>query len=228
MAKLVQDASLTSVANAIREKTGGTDPLTFPSGFVSAIEGITTATEPYVEETFDAQSNLIRAVLHGYIVTATYMFYNSNKLASVSLPDGIILISHHAFENCTNLALTSLPNTVQTIGYYAFRNCASLAITSLPSGLIAIHGNAFQNCSSLSITSLPSGLDLIQNAAFQNCTNLTSIVFEGTPTSFESDVFLDCTNLTDIKVPWAEGAVAGAPWGATNATITYNYTGEGE
>lgn len=25
-----------------------------------------------------------------------------------------------------------------------------------------------------------------------------------------------------------EGAVEGAPWGATNATITYNYTGEGE
>ena len=42
MAKLVQDASLTSVANAIREKTGSTDTLTFPSGFVSAIEGINT------------------------------------------------------------------------------------------------------------------------------------------------------------------------------------------
>jgi hypothetical protein len=27
-------------------------------------------------------------------------------------------------------------------------------------------------------------------------------------------------------VPWAEGAVANAPWGATNATINYNYTGE--
>lgn len=36
-------------------------------------------------------------------------------------------------------------------------------------------------------------------------------------------IFNGCTNLTDIKVPWAEGEVAGAPWGATNATITYNY-----
>lgn len=26
-------------------------------------------------------------------------------------------------------------------------------------------------------------------------------------------------------VPWAEGAVTNAPWGATNATINYNYTG---
>ena len=39
-----------------------------------------------------------------------------------------------------------------------------------------------------------------------------------------SSAFDGCTNLTDIKVPWAEGAVANAPWGATNATITYNYT----
>lgn len=228
MVKLVQDASLTSVANAIRAKTGGTDQLTFPSEFVSAINGITTATKPYVEETFDESNDVIRVALYGYTCTASYMFYNHNKLASVSLPDGILLISHHAFEYCTDLAMISLPNTTKTIGYYAFHNCTSLALTSLPSGLSAIHGNAFEGCTSLAITSLPSELTFIQNAGFKGCTNLTSIVFGGTPLYVETDAFLDCTNLTDIKVPWAEGAVAGAPWGATNATITYNYTGEGE
>lgn len=40
-----------------------------------------------------------------------------------------------------------------------------------------------------------------------------------------TDAFEGCTNLTAINVPWAEGAVANAPWGATNATINYNYTG---
>lgn len=43
--------------------------------------------------------------------------------------------------------------------------------------------------------------------------------------SIDSGAFSGCTNLTSIKVPWAEGAVANAPWGATNAAITYNYTG---
>lgn len=225
MSKIVQDTSLTSIADAIRAKTRRTDSLTFPSEFVSAINGITTATKPYVEETFDESNSVIGAALYGYTYTASYMFYSHNKLASVSLPDGILLISHHAFEYCTNLALTALPNTTRTIGYYAFHNCTSLALTELPSGLSAIHGNAFENCTSLAITALPSGLIFIQSAGFKGCTNLTSIVFGGTPQYVESDAFLDCTNLTDIKVPWAEGAVAGAPWGATNATITYNYTG---
>lgn len=31
------------------------------------------------------------------------------------------------------------------------------------------------------------------------------------------------TTITDIYVPWSEGAVSGAPWGAINATIHYNY-----
>ena len=41
MSKLtVEDTSLVSVANAIRTKGGTTEALTFPDGFVSAIEGI--------------------------------------------------------------------------------------------------------------------------------------------------------------------------------------------
>ena len=37
---LVQDTSLTAVADAIRAKAGGSDPLTFPAGMVDAIAGI--------------------------------------------------------------------------------------------------------------------------------------------------------------------------------------------
>ena len=33
--------------------------------------------------------------------------------------------------------------------------------------------------------------------------------------------------LTDIYVPWAEGAVANAPWGATGATIHYDWNPDG-
>ena len=36
--------------------------------------------------------------------------------------------------------------------------------------------------------------------------------------------FNNCPNLLDIYVSWAEGEVANAPWGATNATIHYNTT----
>ena len=108
----------------------------------------------------------------------------------------------------------------------AFNSCINLALTSLPAGVTSIGDSAFYNCTGLALTSLPEGLTTISFGAFQNCTSLTSITFKGTPTTIESIAFDGCTNLTEIKVPWSEGAVANAPWGATNATITYNYVGE--
>lgn len=44
--KIVQDSSLTSVANAIRTKGGTSSPLEFPSEFVTAINAIPTGTTP--------------------------------------------------------------------------------------------------------------------------------------------------------------------------------------
>ncbi len=169
-------------------------------GIVGTYEGV-SVTEPYMEETYDAQGDLTNVVLHGYMKIRKYAFYYCKKLTLTSLPSGLTRIDDYAFYYCTNLALTSLPSGLTRIGYSAFRNCTNLALTSLPSGIVGI-----------------------PNSVFQNCTGLTSITFEGTPASIASDVFDGCTNLTEIKVPWAEGAVANAPWGATNATITYNYT----
>ena len=74
------------------------------------------------------------------------------------------------------------------------------------------------------ITSLPNGITSIGAYAFSYCTGLTSITFKGTPTTVASNAFTSCTNLKDIYVPWSEGAVANAPWGATKATIHYDST----
>lgn len=155
MAKLVKDASLTSVANAIREKTGGTDPLIFPGGFVSAIEGITTgggATEPYIEETYDAQGQLTGAVLHGYTK-----------------------IRDHAFDSCTELALTSLPSGVTSIGAYVFYNCTSLTISFIPNGVTNIDHAAFARCTGLTSITFEGTPTTIDQTAFDGCTNLTDI-----------------------------------------------------
>ena len=92
-------------------------------------------------------------------------------------------------------------------------------------GYTAIRPYAFYNCTSLALTSLPSGITRIGNNAFSGCTMLASITFHGKPNSISSGAFKECTNLKTINVPWASGEVANAPWGATNATIKYNYKG---
>ena len=151
-------------------------------------------------------------------------FSSCRNLALTSLPDGLTSIGNTAFEACSNLALTSLPSGITSIGKNAFRNCTKLALTSLPDGLTSISNSAFGSCTKLALTSLPSGITSIGNSAFKDCTSLTSITFTGKPTTISSSAFEGCTNLTTINVPWAEGEVANAPWGATNATINYNYT----
>ena len=92
-------------------------------------------------------------------------------------------------------------------------------------GYKTIRDSAFSGCSSLALTALPSGITSIGYIAFVECTSLVSLTFEGTPERIDSTTFIGCNNLTTINVPWAEGAVANAPWGAENATINYGYTG---
>ena len=186
--------------------------------------GGASATEPYIEETYDADGNLIDAKMYGYTKVRDYLYADCINLAHVSLSEGLTSIGEEAFADCTNLALISLPESLTGIERAAFYDCTSLALTSLPESLTSIGDQAFQVCTSLALTSLPESLTSIGYRTFADCTSLTSITFKGTPTTISSAAFFNCNNLTDIKVPWAEGAVSGAPWGATNATITYNYT----
>ena len=183
------------------------------------------AKEPYIEETYDANGNLIDVNLVGYTAIRPYLFFDCSSLALPSLPSGLTSIGNSAFSGCTNLALTSLPSGVTSIGNSAFSGCTNLALTSLPSGITSIGYGTFQDCTNLALTSLPSSITSIENFAFRSCTGLTSITFKGKPNSISSYAFYTCTNLKTINVPWASGAVSGAPWGATKATINYNYTG---
>ena len=162
--------------------------------------GSSQAKEPYIEETYDTSGNLIDVRLYGYNEIRTYAFFN-----------------------CSKLALTSLPSGITSIGDSAFRDCSKLSLTSLPSGITSIGNYTFYGCSKLSLTSLPSGITSIRAYAFNNCSNLTSLTFKGTPKTIISNAFKHCSKLRVINVPWAEGTVANAPWGATDATINYNY-----
>lgn len=163
--------------------------------------GTSGATEPYIEETYDANGKFTAAVLHGHAKIRDYAFSDSYYFESITFPNCITELGQSCFNNCYKVDIPFLPEGIATIGAYAFKDCRNLKITYLPASVVNV--GAF---------------------AFYGCTGLSSIKFKTKPTTFGNNCFFTCTNLTDIKVPWAEGEVAGAPWGATNATITYNYT----
>ena len=82
----------------------------------------------------------------------------------------------------------------------------------------------FRTCEFKTVT-IPSFIKEIYNRAFEYCTDLEVVTFKGMLERLEYDTFEVCHSLTTINVPWSEGEVKNAPWGATNATINYNYTG---
>ena len=168
------------------------------------------------------------------------------RFSNLVLPDRIKRIGHYAFYSCNSMYLQRLPNSLTKIGDYAFDGCSSITVSSFPDGLVSIGTSAF--CGSrITVSRLPDSVETVGDRAFYNCNKisrftinaglkvipnsfiissaLTSVIFLGIPDSISSSAFSYNNNLTTINVPWAEGEVANAPWGATNATINYNYTG---
>ena len=174
-------------------------------------------------------------------------FYRCPKLSLTSLPPGITALGDYAFADCSMLTLTSLSSGITSLGDYVFRDCPRLALTSLPSGITSLPTAAFQYCPKIALTTFPSGLASIGDYVFRNCTSLASITlppalttigdfafsnctgletvrFTSTVSSIPNGVFSGCTKLSTIYVPWSQGQVANAPWGASNATVIYDYT----
>lgn len=238
------DAGMKATADAIREKTGGAKPIqwTQSRGFADEIDGISTGT-PINNQNKTITQNGTYTADDGYTGLGTV----SVNVASLSdsewkeqykrsieraigsnvttIPENLTRIGAYAFYNYIYLNITSLPGGVKFIGEYAFSGCSHMELTSLPEGLKYIYSNAFYNCSNVSFSSIPAAVTEIGDRALASCWNIRELTFKGKPTRISGSAFQYDTNLLTINVPWAEAEVANAPWGATNATINYNYTG---
>lgn len=140
----------------------------------------------------------------GFWDETTVKNFIEGKTATITFPDGLTKIKTHAFYSCV-FAQESL---------------------SIPEGITNINAQAFQSALGFTTLILPSTLSYIGNYAFQSCITLDSVTFKSNPSGMNGGTFNGCSGIKTINVPWAEGEVDYAPWGATNATINYNYTGE--
>ena len=218
---LVSDADLTAVADAIRAKTGSSEQLVFHNGFSEAVNNINNiTTESYIES----------AKVVGVTTIRAYLFYSQGLLKYISIPSDTVIIGKYAFYACYKMInIDPLPDSIKYIHERAFHNST---VSALPKSLLSIGTGAFALCNNIINLLIPENVYKIDDFAFEMCKKLTSVTFEGKQILENSNgllsasAFNSCTNLTTINVPWAEGAVSGAPWGATNATINYNYTGE--
>ena len=133
-----------------------------------------------------------------------------------------LTIANNAFQDCSLISV-AIPDSITSIGEQAFYYCSKLANVTIGKNVTSIGKSAFDSCSITNVT-IPESVTSIGDFAFLG-NKFTSITIPASVTSIGEGTFKYCHNLATINVPWAEGTVAGAPWGAPNAQLTINYQG---
>lgn len=157
------------------------------------------------------------------------VFAFCNKDIVSAYGDGVKLIKCYAFARGLGAPVPigllafhpDFPNLEKTESYaFGYKNFGGKAIVcnAITVGSSLCEGG--QNLPSIKYTRADNiGVDQVYNVA-----SVTQIIINSTPSSINANAFRRANALTDIYVPWSEGEVANAPWGATNATIHYNTT----
>ena len=157
-------------------------------------------------------------------ISLGFGFFLKSGIESIVLNDEILEIESYAFISCLKLKNIKLPTNLERIRNNTFYASGSLIITSLPETLEEIGEYAF-SYTKISIKHLPKKVSIIPKSCFSNCSALRDLTLgdKGYPIiSIGEYAFGSCIWLTNLTIYTTGGqALAGAPWGATNATITY-------
>ena len=208
---IVESGSTTVIANGTANDANNKETVTWNLAsdgvmtFDAANTGTSIATysdgsQPWHEYMQDIKKVVFTSNI---VATGASVCLGATSLVEVDFQGENVVMGASAFKGCTSLTTIDLTK-VSSIGMYGLSNC-----TSLPSEIML-------------------GATALNNNAFYYQPKITVIRFTGTPSSITADALNHITaynsaaNLTDIYVPWSEGEVANAPWGATNATIHYD------
>ena len=217
------DADLTSVANAIRDKSGGSAQLAFPSGFVSEINNISSgiSLEQVGDGNFAGVVNYTGTSLRAGAFSRSKIteFYGPNVTTLYSYAN-----TNCAFADCSELRVLSLPKITTTYAKdYLAHNCSKLesvrfdALTavgtnhltySLVTVLVLPKVNGILYATALAHNTKLEAIDLYKpnfarTNALNGCTKLTTIIIRNTSVSSLSNI----NNLG--STPFASGGTGG-------------------
>lgn len=128
------DADLGAVADAIRDRAGTTEPLSFPDGMATAVAEIPD----------------LLALRAG---NTNFTEYESDEITSVR---------NYTFAASSRLVSLSLPNATR-LNYYCCRDCTALVNVNIPK-VTYLDSNVFASCSALQRIDLPSTTTISNSA----------------------------------------------------------------
>lgn len=200
---LIQDTTLTSIADAIRNKTGANEPIAV-SNMATAIEGISDEGSGGSTTNTEFEDALMTGTISGNYTNnriATlrgYAFASCKKLISVSLPNVTTSISQTGlFRDCSVLETVSMPNAKGGLGTQVFMNCYALTNIDFADEITSIGSQTFSYCKALVSLCFPK-VTTVSGSAFSYCTSLETIDFSGSITLINTSLFSNCTALATL------------------------------
>lgn len=189
------------LAKAAGQDVETPEPITREEIFLSKIGGGSGLGDKYFE------GGYTDVVLENATRLKKYAFYNDSVLERLSIPK-VTVIDTQAVYVCPNLSEINFGDELIEIG-----------MSSISGG--TVNGKHVQRIV------IPKTVKTVGGGAFSGLAGLDTVTFLGTPTTIGLSMLPAFSNtVKNIFCPWSEGEVAGSPWGATNATINYNYKGD--
>ena len=202
---IVQDTTLTAIADAVRAKKGTTEPIAL-TDFATEIESIQSGggsssnklglvvndanggTSAYFDITNDD--------IGGVTKLKDYAFYNCQGMQSIQL-DNITSMGGSAFQSCIRLKSVEMPQLTY-MRNKAFAWCYNLQSAKMPL-VPEIGTDTFNDCSALTEVEIPSATTIGQRA-FYSCNALTEVEMPSA-TTIKADAFEWCQALASVKMP---------------------------
>ena len=147
------------------------------------------------------------AVLHGCA-----------ELASVTVPEGVVVLGAEVFYGCTELETVVFPASLEETGSHAFCRCPKLREFRIADGnpvFVFYRGFLLRRDRRMLVravgqegdVTVPAGVEEIADGAFSGCTGVTSVALPDGLRIIWDDVFEFCDNLTTMRIPGSLAAV---------------------
>lgn len=164
---------MTAIADAIRAKTGSTEPLTL-DGMATAIAGIEGGggggDENQLHGTLDGTLTHIDSDVSKVI---SYACYGITTLKTVNLPKATS-IGSYAFRGCSGMTSFSAPRAT-TVSSYAFYGCSNLLEVNFQN-ISSVAGTCFYQCTKLKKADFGVKMKTLNGSSLAYCSALNHLV----------------------------------------------------
>lgn len=171
------DSDLTSVANAIRAKSGGSSQLAFPAGFVSEIQAIPSGGGITIDDiATGAKPSGDITITTPISRTETFRGYPNIRKVTVSYSGSMVANGQGCFRDSGITEFVGIDLTRANAGA-AFYGSTSLSKATIPKATY-FENNLFYGCSNLAVADIGGGA-INRGGIFQNCKKLQTIIIRG-------------------------------------------------